>query len=212
MAFFGALFGLMPAYVRLLVRRQVRRRQRDGGRTPVIGERAQAVHSGRPPQPAGPAEPGSTSSTPTPAFTSEPSGGSASADAELPALVPPRVGEPPYVETPARAPLTGRPPTGASDARKRQLHHSPTDDNVFATAREVLPYPVARAARAVQLATDPADAYRALLRCGKAACVVLGITATAWARQHGVVTKELQALQAAYLERGVSQGHWLAVA
>ncbi len=61
----------------------------------------------------------------------------------------------------------------------------------------------------MQLSTDQMDVYRAVLRCAEATCIVLGANAVAWARHYGVVTKELTDLQVAYLDRGVSQGHWL---
>lgn len=212
MALVGAMFGLLPAYVRLVIRRQVRRRQARGSGTGASVERTAAVRSGRPSQPAGPAEPESTVSASTAASRSERPAGSASTDAISAFPMVPRPDQPPRIDAPASASRVANSPTVASDARKCEQEGSPAEDSAFATAREVLPYPVARAARSVQLATDPADAYRALLRCAEATSIVLGITATAWARQHGIVSKELQSLQTAYLERGVSQGHWLAVA
>lgn len=94
---------------------------------------------------------------------------------------------------------------------RRQPTNVAGSESILTSAREKLPYPVARAARAVQLATEATEAYRSVLRCAESTVIVLGVTATAWARHHDVLTNELQALHRAYLGRGVSQGHWLAV-
>jgi hypothetical protein len=85
------------------------------------------------------------------------------------------------------------------------------DSKTMSQARLVMPYPVARAVRAVQQATDMRDTYEAVLRAAEALSVVLGVTAAAWARQYEVTTPQLQELQQAFDGQGVSQGHWVQV-
>jgi hypothetical protein len=62
--------------------------------------------------------------------------------------------------------------------------------------------------RAIQHANDMKDAYDAVRRASEALTVVLGATATAWARHYGVTTVQLHGLQAAFFGGGVSLGHW----
>lgn len=85
------------------------------------------------------------------------------------------------------------------------------DSEALTWARGALPYPIARAARSVQLAADSKDAYEAVLRAAEATTTVLGITATAWARHNAVVTRDLDELQEAFTGRGISQGLWRSV-
>lgn len=206
----GVLFGLLPAYMRLRLRRRRRRKERAEGRRIDTTAGEGAGTSDRPTsQPASAsAAPSVTELHPRQALPrseeSVPLAISDAADSETPRAshaVPDL--PPPVLPTEVHRPRAPLPPTtphvAAADAPPSAL----------AVARETLPYPIARAARAVQLATEPMDAYRALLRCSEATAIVLGVTATAWARQHGVLTKELRALHDAYLQRGVSQGHWL---
>ena len=82
------------------------------------------------------------------------------------------------------------------------------ESEALSRARTSLPYPIARAARAVQLSTDMKDTYEATLRCAEAVSIVLGITATAWARDNDITTPDLEQLKEALRGRGASQGHW----
>lgn len=102
----------------------------------------------------------------------------------------------------ARAPL----PIGALDLSEVRESIQLQD------ARDSLPYPIARAARATQLATDARELYEATLRAAEVVSIVTGVTATAWARAYKVDTRELQQLQDAFVSRGVSQGLWHDVA
>lgn len=71
-----------------------------------------------------------------------------------------------------------------------------------------LQFPVARAVRALQLATDSKDQYEALLDVADALSVTLGTTASSWLRSLGAGQEALDSLREAYLTRGVSQGNW----
>jgi hypothetical protein len=82
------------------------------------------------------------------------------------------------------------------------------ESDTLTRARSSLPYPIARAARAVQLSTDMKDTYEATLRAAEAVSIVLGITAATWARDNEITTPELEQLKEALRGRGASQGHW----
>lgn len=71
-----------------------------------------------------------------------------------------------------------------------------------------LQFPVARAVRALQLATDSKGQYEALLDVADALSVTLGTTASAWLRYRGAGQEALGLLHEAYLTKGVAQGHW----
>lgn len=78
---------------------------------------------------------------------------------------------------------------------------------VLRDARE-LQFPVARAVRALQLATDSKGQYEALLDVADALSVTLGTTVAAWLRHRGVGQEALGSLHEAYVTKGVSQGGW----
>lgn len=75
-------------------------------------------------------------------------------------------------------------------------------------ARLELPYPVARAARAVQMTQDPLEQYQYLLDLGEALTLTLGMLSAGWLRQYQPNDPSLGMLHEHYLLRGVSQGHW----
>jgi len=79
---------------------------------------------------------------------------------------------------------------------------------VLQDTRASLQYPVARAARALQLASSPKDQYEALLDTAEALTITLGITAAGLFRALQLGGQELSGLQAAYVNRGVAQGVW----
>jgi hypothetical protein len=85
------------------------------------------------------------------------------------------------------------------------------DSYVLERARKEMPYPVARAARAVQTTQDSLEQYQHLLDLGEALTVTLGMLSTSWLRQHAPQDPALRMLHDQYLLRGVSQGHWHAV-
>lgn len=78
---------------------------------------------------------------------------------------------------------------------------------VLTEARERLPYPIARAARALQLASDPRDSYEATLQAGDAINTVLGVVAATWLLTNEPGSPSLDTLHKAF-GRGVSGGVW----
>lgn len=84
----------------------------------------------------------------------------------------------------------------------------PNRSEALEQARVSLPYPAARAARALSLATNARDQYEAILDAAEALTLTLGINAAAWARQELPGCEALVRLHKAYTDRGVSQGHW----
>ncbi len=187
------LFGLVPAYLRLLWRRRRFRLSRVGH-----------IPS---PSPLRPSD--MPTAEPTATGTNSVSSASAQHDrGDLPTTLPPAGDTAPSRPVPTRPQLLGAP---AVPMRLIDVE-AVCASSALSNAREVFPYPVARAARAVQLATDSKDLYESILRTSETLAIVLGITATAWARHYNVVTDDLRSLQQAFVSRGVSQGHWTAAA
>jgi len=83
--------------------------------------------------------------------------------------------------------------------------------SVLFEARENLPYPIARAARSVQLASDPLEQYQYLIDLGEALTLTLGMLSTAWLRREDPGNEALEMLHSQLRLRGVSQGHWHSV-
>jgi hypothetical protein len=176
----GFILGFLPAYVRLLLRRRRLRRERGGASAKASTPDSDQVDEVVP----------------------QPSTGS-------PASPPPENRAPVADSTAVR--------TSPKVERREAARPAPIDALDMATLRDsealsearlVMPYPVARAVRAVQHAGDMKDAYEAVLRGSETLTVVMGATATAWARHYGVLTVQLTDLQEAYVRGGVSQGHW----
>lgn len=82
------------------------------------------------------------------------------------------------------------------------------ESQALTRARRDFPYPVARAARAVQTSQDPLEQYQYLLDLGEALTLALGMLSASWLRQLAPTDPSLETLYRAYLVRGVSQGHW----
>ena len=78
-------------------------------------------------------------------------------------------------------------------------------------ARSEFPYPVARAARAVQTTQDPLEQYQYLIDLGEHLTLTLGMLSASWLRSYSPADQALQRLHEAFHLRGVSQGHWLEV-
>lgn len=114
------------------------------------------------------------------------------------------------IYTPQTSNTSDRPPI--RPLRSMTALHSTTDESLTASVvlRESrqFQFPIARAVRALQLATDSKDQYEALLDVADALSVALGTTASAWLRSLGAGQDALDSLREAYLSRGVSQGHW----
>ena len=191
-----ALLGFIPAQVR----RQIRRRRIRRARAERLLGRSMGPE-------AAPSPPHET----VPRPTTPPRSAAATAEAKpstapqpAPDREPPSSRQPPPTSAgqPSAPPMTSV--AGFELARVR-------DSEALTWARGALPYPIARAARSVQLAADSKDAYEAILRAADATTTVLGITATAWARHNGAVTRDLDELQEAFAGRGISQGLWRSV-
>lgn len=108
---------------------------------------------------------------------------------------------------------TPTPPKGAPAAAAPVLLSSYTGSEMrqaeaFTQARMKLPYPVARAARAVQTTQDPLEQYQYLLDLGEGITLTLGMLSASWLRQHEPHNPALEMLHHNYHLRGVSQGHW----
>jgi hypothetical protein len=187
---FALLFGVVPAYGRLLFRRHRIKRARRRAAVP-------------PPSPA-PSKAASTD-----AF--------ASADCNTPVV---RRHDPPQpTPSPPASPPSPSPPREVSQpAPVRRALVGTLDVSTFSSnehlteASRVLPYPVARAARRLQLASDAKEAYEAALRTSEVLMTVLGISAAAWAQQRGIRTDALDRLVVDLKGRGVAQGTWLTAA
>lgn len=108
-------------------------------------------------------------------------------------------------------------PTGTDSDSLQEVQANisplPTDgakarpDNVVDRSRVALPYPTARAARSLSLVGTARDEYEAVLVASEALTLTLGLTVAAWAKAEGL-DSSLANLHAAYLDRGVAQGHW----
>jgi hypothetical protein len=118
----------------------------------------------------------------------------------VPAAAPP-------AERPAPGPVRSGPPPPPIDS-SRYSGDAIRQSEALTRARFDLPYPVARAARAVQTTQDPLEQYQYLLDLGEALTVTLGVLSASWLRQHAPLDASLQMLHGSYHLRGVSQGHW----
>ena len=182
-AFFTSLFGFLPAYARVLLRRWSRRRRRrnepqaDAPR-PAADAFITAVPKAAP----------STSGPGQPEHQGRP---------QEPKRQPPSP-----KQTPPQRPVD----LHLIDAAGLQ------QNEVLSEARESLPYPVARAVRRLQLASDAKEAYEAALHAGEALTTVLGILASAWGAQAQVRTDSLDRVLQAIRGRGIAQGTWLEAA
>jgi len=83
-----------------------------------------------------------------------------------------------------------------------------TESSELRQGRTTLPYPIARAARLMQLGADTRAQYDHMLDLTEAAHFCLGMLSAAWLRQYAPRDVALGSLYSAYRGRGVSQGHW----
>lgn len=223
---FGVLFGIFPTYIRLLIRRARYRKVRRGA-SPGHGIRSEYVPSLAPaaPRPAPSVRSPDPSTAPPPPPRPEPQvewgPPSASPQAAPSPPAPARDQQPPVPPTPeaGRPGSRGRPAaSGAAQSSKAPAGTTPINaldllavrnSEVLSEARSDMPYPVARAVRAVQGATSLRDVYEGVLRGAEALTVVSGVVAMTWAREHDVTTPQLADLGEAILTGGASQGHWI---
>ncbi|WP_193317742.1 MULTISPECIES: hypothetical protein [Streptomyces] len=214
-AFAMALLGLLPAWLRLTLRRwRWRRRQRSLPAWPAPGEpraRAAAPHP-----PHGPTRRTRTGVRPT---------GRRPAPAGPGPAAPPRGPRPPHPQ-PHPQPHQPLRPEPAAPARRAPAAAGPglapsappppapaRADDPLAEAAATFPHPVARFARRLQLAHGARERHEALLDTAEALAVVLGVTAAgllrARAEDDATPPGPLAALSAACLRGGgLTFGGW----
>jgi hypothetical protein len=78
-------------------------------------------------------------------------------------------------------------------------------------ARTALPYPIARAARAIQRAANAREEYEEVLAAGEAIAITLGACIAACFHEEMVDQPQFEELRGAFSARGVSEGHWIAL-
>lgn len=91
------------------------------------------------------------------------------------------------------------------------LQNAPSTSQVLAHAQMTFQYPVALAARKLQLATSPKERYDALLDCTESLILTLGITSAAWLRSQRTGKDDLEELRQQCTRGGLSHGHWQAI-
>lgn len=128
------------------------------------------------------------------------------------APAPPPPPPPPAPAPPVRKSKPFPPPTAAPVPLATFAGSGVQQAPALGEARTRLPYPIARAARAVQMTDDPIEQYQHLLDLGEAMSIAVGILSTSWLRSHDPRNPVLQALHETFLTQGVSQGHWHLVA
>ncbi len=226
---FGVLFGVFPAYLRLLVRRWRFRRARRTGHRSVSSEARESTANVLP---RSEATPGPLSQPPVAAPTGPADAQPGSVDEQSRGISAPKLASPTPVDdsrisqtasirssssrkqTTHAAGASGRAgaaPAGPSSIDALDLSQVRASE-ALSRARSDMPYPVARAARAIQGATSLRDVYEGLLRGAEALSVVLGVVSVVWARRYDVRTPQLEDLGTAIRGGGVSQGHWIQAA
>jgi len=160
------IFGVLPAYVRLRVRRAARTGVTDQASIDdrdALDQRSQA--------------------------------------AIAPTIVQPAPAGKPLAPATVRAQVAAPGLSGVDLASSKNL----------AFARKSLPYPIARAARTIQIATDRKEQYEALLAAGEAIGICVGLVVAAGFRSLSATSISFQNLQEAFVGRGVTTGHWIAL-
>ncbi|QHY97434.1 hypothetical protein SSPS47_20210 [Streptomyces sp. S4.7] len=194
------VFGLLPTWVRLLVRRWLwRRRQTRPAASALAGAGAFAVRS-VPVTGAGEATP---AGPPAPAPSPAPSAAATPAPMPSPA---------PATYSPSPAP----PAPGGSFGGGHESVHS---CDVLTRARGTLPHPVARAVRTLQLAPTAKEQYDALLDAAETLAITISVTAAALLRaayeddaadedRRRYAGARLAELRKGFVERGAMFGTW----
>lgn len=174
--FFVSVFGIVPAVVRLQVRRVMWRRQAESRKD-----------------------------------STEPPSSPENATVENAPARAPRVNA--EQETSRRSAVVS-PATRIGPAKSSQVSvslDSGTAVNsslVLKRTRDSLQFPIARAVRALQVATSSKERYDRMIDAADALLVTLGIVAVGWLRSERIGSEEIQEFRDALLVRGVSQGHW----
>ncbi|MCL2782053.1 MAG: hypothetical protein FWD74_11335, partial [Actinomycetia bacterium] len=224
----GVLFAVVPAAIRLVIRKVVARRAPApvpvGGYAPygywpagsVSPVPAAVSPPGAPPQPPAwglvpPPLPPSPPPVPPPLrATSDPAAGGPRPE------WPPESGTTPAAAAPEPSPASGarltkdRPTLSPADVLDTS---SLAGSSALLAGRRTLPFPAGRAIHAVQVALDRKDQYEATIDSGDALTLCLGITVAAWLRSINPRSEAVAECMAALIEAiqtgGAAQGHWL---
>jgi hypothetical protein len=86
---------------------------------------------------------------------------------------------------------------------------STTDMPSLELARTLLPYPIARAARAIQRAGDMRERYEEMLSAGEAVSITLGVSIVSCLSNAFLGSPAFEELRMAFISRGVAEGHWV---
>jgi hypothetical protein len=186
---FVVLFGVLPAFLRLVVRRRRWLRvQRRSQPPPTRSSGTSFTSPWEPPVPTAPA-----------------------------AAAPAALDVPPAPPIPSRS---HRMSAVASESRNSGAQNAAVpigavppsilaESELLSSARRRLQYPIARAVRAIQLASDKREEYEAVLSTGEAIAITIGVSIAASLRGSVDPPPAFQELQRGYLDRGVTQGQWI---
>ncbi|MEV5593895.1 hypothetical protein [Streptomyces sp. NPDC052496] len=209
---FTALFGVLPAWIRLHVRRWRRRRHHPRPAPPDSATRPPSDTP--PPSVAPPTDHAPPPRTAPPPHTDPPphTGPSPHTDP------PPRTAPPPHTDPPARTappPHTTPPPRQTAHQEpvpppafaRPETPHPPSPDPL-AAARRTLPHPVARTVHEMQRAHTPKDRHEALLEAAETLAATVTVTAAGLLTAYGVGERNLAELRTALAGTGTTFGTW----
>ncbi|MEU5586796.1 hypothetical protein [Streptomyces chrestomyceticus] len=219
---FTLLFGVVPAWIRLGIRRwRWGERPSDPKPSPVAA-----------PNPSPPLNPG-TSPPPNPGTSPPPHTATAPRTTE-----PPRATPPPHTATtPPQTPHTTPPPRSTPAPRTTPAPHTdpppprtptpprrtppppphgparpetayPTAPDPLAAARRGFPHPVARTVHEMQRAHTAKDRHEALLEAGETLAATVAVTAAGLLTAHGAGERNLAELRTALAGTGTTFGTW----
>ncbi|MEF3114587.1 hypothetical protein [Streptomyces chrestomyceticus] len=192
---FTLLFGVVPAWIRLGIRRwRWRERPSHPKPSPVA-----APNPSPPPNP-GATPPPHTAATARTAETphATPPAHAATAPAPSPYTTPP-----PRTPTP---PIRTPPPPPHGPARPETAY--PPAPDPLAAARRAFPHPVARTVHEMQRAHTAKDRHEALLEAGETLAATVAVTAAGLLTAHGAGERNLAELRTALAGTGTTFGTW----
>ncbi|MEU7185447.1 hypothetical protein [Streptomyces sp. NPDC045369] len=180
---FTLLFGVVPAWIRLGIRKW-RWRDRPSHPKPSPGVTPAPATA---PRTAPPAHTTATFHTAPPPRTTP-----------APRTDPP----PPRTTAPRRTP----PPPPHGPARPESAY--PPSPDPLAAARRAFPHPVARTVHEMQRAHTPKDRHEALLEAGETLAAAVAVTAAGLLTAHGAGERNLAELRTALAGTGTTFGTW----
>lgn len=113
-------------------------------------------------------------------------------------------------ESVERTPTRPFPPAAPASHESSSAGDLVSDLSILSEARELLPFPIARTARSLQISRDPIEQYTLLLELAESISITVAATAASWLNQNEPDNPHLQGLYQA-LPRGISQGTWNSV-